>query len=100
MTDIDSITANAHLFEAKHFLFPWLAHATGTLAGAIVASLVASARRKIAGLVVAGAFLGGGVMMALSVPAPIWFLISDLGLAYIPMGLLGHKLARAWKPGI
>ena len=48
-TDMESLKANMHLFEARHFIFPFLAHALGTLAGAFAAvKLAASQHMKIA----------------------------------------------------
>ena len=39
-TSVEGLTASIHLFEAKHFVIPFLAHALGTLAGAVVAALI------------------------------------------------------------
>jgi hypothetical protein len=30
-------------------------------------------------------------------PAPVWFIVADLSLAYIPMGLFGWKLSGGKK---
>ena len=40
--DAASIKANLHLFEPKHFIMPFLAHALGTLVGAFIAAKIAS----------------------------------------------------------
>ena len=48
-----------HLFEPKHLVFPFLAHAVGTLVGALVAYLVAAvANRKSLRVTSASAGLG------------------------------------------
>ena len=39
--NLESLKANIHLFEPKHFLFPFLAHALGTFVGAVIAALIA-----------------------------------------------------------
>jgi hypothetical protein len=42
VTTMEGLKASVHLFEPKHFLFPLLAHAVGTVAGAFVAALIAA----------------------------------------------------------
>ena len=49
VTDMESLKTSMHLFEARHFIFPFLAHALGTFAGAYIASwLAASHKMKFA----------------------------------------------------
>ena len=43
--DIESLKANMHLFEAKHFIMPFLAHAVGSFVGALVAALIAATHK-------------------------------------------------------
>ncbi len=93
VTDLESMKAGAHLFESRHFVFPLLAHALGTLVGAGAAYLIAASHKSCMALVIGLFFLIGGCMMAFSLPAPVWFLVADLGLAYIPAAILGGKLA-------
>jgi hypothetical protein len=87
------LKASMHLFEAKHFLFPFLAHALGTFAGAAVAARVAASRQLPLAMVIGVAFLAGGLAMVLMLPSPFWFDALDLGIAYIPMAWLGWRLA-------
>ena len=91
--DIESIKANMHLYEAKHFLMPFLAHAIGTLAGAFAATAIAASHHLKLSLVIGAVFLLGGIMVAQMLPAPLWFEALDIVLAYIPMAWLGHKIA-------
>lgn len=91
-SSMESLQANMHLFEAHHFIFPFLAHALGTLAGAFIVGLFAVKHKLILALIIGALFLFGGIMMVLSVPSPLWFTIVDLSLAYIPMAWLGAKL--------
>ena len=35
----------------------------------------------------------GGIAMAVTIPAPAWFIATDLALAYVPMAILGSRLA-------
>ena len=45
VTKMESIKASIHLFQPKHFVMPFLAHALGSFAGAFVAALLAASRR-------------------------------------------------------
>jgi hypothetical protein len=38
-------------------------------------------------------FLAGGIGAAVMLGGPLWFIVTDLVLAYLPMGFLGAKLA-------
>lgn len=91
--DLESIKENIHLFEAKHFLMPFLAHALGTLAGAFVAGIIAASRKMIFSMVIGGWFLIGGIAASFMIPAPTWFIVLDLVIAYLPMAWIGGKLA-------
>jgi hypothetical protein len=93
VNNVESMRASIHLFEPKHFLFPFLAHALGTLVGATVAGLVAASRRMAFALGLGMFFLLGGIAAAFMIPAPKWFLAVDLLLAYLPMAWLGGTLA-------
>ena len=82
------------VMEPKHFLFPFLAHASGTLLGVIFFTYFSKSNKLIFSLFVAGFFFVGGLYMVLILPAPIWFNVIDLVLAYFPMAALGFKLAK------
>lgn len=98
VTTAEGLAAGMHLFEPRHFLFPFLAHALGTLSGAGVAFLVAASRRAVFAWIVGAASLAGGITAASMIPAPAWFIACDLLLAYLPMAwfgiLLGRRIAR------
>lgn len=94
VTNADSLKASIHLFEAKHFLFPFLAHALGTLAGATFAYLVAASHRSVFAYGISGVFLAGGIAAAVMIPAPIWFIVLDLVVAYVPMAWLATRLGH------
>lgn len=90
---MDGLKSSMHLLELRHFLFPFLAHALGALSGAwVVATLAATARQTLA-MVVGVIFLIGGIAAAALLPAPLWFEVVDVVLAYIPMAWLGARLA-------
>jgi uncharacterized membrane protein HdeD (DUF308 family) len=50
-----------HLFEPRHFIKPFLAHALGTLAGALAAYLIAATCKAPIAYVIGAVFLCGGV---------------------------------------
>lgn len=91
--DAESIKANMHLFEFKHMIFPFLAHALGTLAGGFTAAKIAASNKMTLALAIGAFFLLGGIMMVVMVGGPIWFILLDLVVAYIPMAWLGGKWA-------
>ena len=93
-SDIESLKASMHLFEAKHFIFPFLAHALGTLAGAFTAATLAISNHIRLALIIGAFFLIGGIQMVMSLPSPTWFNILDLVGAYFPMAWLGGKFAN------
>ena len=95
-SDMESLKASMHLFEPKHFLMPFLAHAFGTLVGAFVAGLIAINHRLKISLAIGLFFMLGGITNILLLPSPLWFTITDLALAYIPMAWLGYKLQKSF----
>jgi len=94
VTNMESLKASMHLFEPKHFIFPFLAHALGTLTGAAVAAMIAASHNMKFALGIGAFFLIGGIANVFMLPAPTWFVVTDLVLAYIPMGWLGGRLAK------
>ena|SRR5687767_14304525 len=92
-TTIEGLNASIHLFETKHFILPFLAHALGTLVGALVAAWISANRKLLVSLVVGCFFLLGGLSAAWMIPAPMWFEAVDILFAYIPMAWIGAKLA-------
>jgi hypothetical protein len=85
------------LFEAKNFIFPFLAHAFGTFIGAFIVAYFSSKNNLIYALIIALVFFLGGLSMVLMVKSPVWFTILDLVGAYFPFAFLGYKLAALKK---
>lgn len=94
VTTEEGLKAGMHLFKPINFLFPFLAHALGTLVGAFVASKIAANRKLLFAMVIGLAFFIGGIMTIFMLPSPIWFSIVDATLAYFPMAYLGYLLAK------
>ncbi len=92
VTNAESLANSIHLFEAKHFLMPFLAHAMGTLVGAIMAYLIAATYKARFAYAIGVVFLCGGVAACFMIPAPVWFMALDLLVAYIPMAWLGIQI--------
>ena len=77
-----------------YFIFPFLAHSIGTLVGAFVASKFSKNNSIIIPMFVGLYFLSGGMYMVSIFPAPLWFILCDLTLCYIPMALVGWNLSN------
>ena len=92
MSNMEELS-NAYLsLDIEYFITPFLAHALGTLVGAIIATIIAKGNKKLMALIVGGIFLIGGIMVSFMINSPIWFIVVDLVLAYIPMALLGYSI--------
>ncbi len=96
--DVDTpegLRAAMSVFETKHFVTPFVSHAVGTFAGAFVSSRWSGTPAPWPALIVALLYLIGGIsMVAMIGNTPLWFVVLDLGVAYLPMGLAAHRLAR------
>lgn len=94
VSTMEGLKASLPLFEPKHFVFPFLAHALGTLAGAFMAAWLAQKKGMLLAMIIGGLFFMGGLANILMLPSPLWFSILDLSLAYLPMGYLGAIWAK------
>jgi uncharacterized membrane protein YqgA involved in biofilm formation len=81
------------LFTPVNFIFPFLAHALGTLVGAFVAAKFAASHYVMLGMCIGVFFLLGGITAVYMLEGPLWFIAADLLLAYIPMSFIGVTLA-------
>jgi uncharacterized membrane protein YqgA involved in biofilm formation len=85
---------NAINWDLNNFIFPFLAHALGTLVGAFLAAKITNSYQLPLAMSIGVFFLIGGVTMVYILPAPVWFICTDLIVAYIPMGYLGWIIAK------
>lgn len=92
VNDTRSIAAHIGEFQPKHFLFPFLAHALGTFVSAFVVARFAATRKMLFAWIFGLLGLLGGIAAAVMIPAPMWFIVVDLALAYLPMAWLGGRL--------
>lgn len=93
-SDVESIRASIHLYEAKHFIIPWLAHALGTIVGSVFAFVIAASHKSTIAYGIGIVFLAVGLAMSVIIPAPVWFVVLDLVGAYIPMAWYGVHLGQ------
>lgn len=92
MSSAEGLSAAMHLLQPRHFVMPFLAHAVGTLAGALAAYQMAASRRALMAYVVGAVFLCGGLAASFLIPAPAWFVALDLLAAYLPMAWLAIQI--------
>ena len=92
VTTAEGLKASMHLFQPKHFIFPFLAHALGTFAGALLTAFIAATHKMTFALVIGAVFLVGGIVNVFMLPSPLWFNILDLVAAYIPVSYLAGRL--------
>ena len=97
VTSAAGLSAGMHLFEPRHFVMPFLAHALGTLAGALAAYLVAATHAVRIALAIGVVFLCGGIAASVMIPAPAWFIALDLLGAYVPMAWLGVRIGDSLR---
>ncbi|EZH76007.1 signal peptide protein [Aquimarina atlantica] len=91
--DMDALAAVMPSLGFEHFIFPFLAHALGTLVGATIAGLIAASHKMKFSLGIGGLFFLGGIMVNYMLPGPTWFAFADIAIAYIPMAWIGGKIA-------
>jgi len=99
VNNAQSLSKAMHLFQPQHFVMPFLAHALGTLAGALAAFLIAATYKPPIAYAIGIVFLCGGVAASFMIPAPTWFIALDLLGAYLPMAWLGIALGTRLKQG-
>jgi len=90
--DANSLKENIQLFKYYHFLFPFLAHAGGTLAGAFLVSKFAKSHQLYFAMGIGFFFLFGGIMNIKMIPAPLWFNSVDV---FLPISQW-HGWAGKW----
>ena len=92
--DMDALAVIMPTLSYEYFIFPFLAHALGTLAGSFTAYFIAANNNMKFSIAIGGLFLIGGIVVNYLIPGPIWFAAADILLAYIPMAWIGGKLGR------
>ncbi len=93
ISTMEKLRDSMKLFTPVNFIFPFLAHALGTLVGAFVAAKFAASHHVKFAMGIGVLFLMSGIAAVSMLGGPLWFNVADLLLAYIPMGFLGATLA-------
>ena len=94
LTTAEGLQAAMPHMGPEHFLFPFLAHALGTLLSAVLITRFLKSQQFVFSMMVGVLFLIAGISMVIMLPeTPICFVLVDLIVAYIPMAYLGYKLA-------
>jgi hypothetical protein len=93
VTTTEGLKESMHLFQPKHFLMPFLAHALGTFTGALTAALIALNHKMKFALGIGVFFLIGGIASVFMLPSPTWFTLVDLAGAYLPMAYIAGRMA-------
>lgn len=96
-TNAESISSHIDLFEFKHFIFPFLAHALGTFVAAFIAAKFSTNHHYRYAMIVGVIFLLMSIINLFMIPHPVWFAMVDLLMAYIPMANLGWQLSNQQK---
>ena len=97
VSTMEGLRDSMQSFTPVNFMFPFLAHALGTLVGAFVAAKLAASHCAQVAIGLGLFFLIGGVAAVFMLGGPLWFIVADLLLAYIPMAYLGAVLAGATR---
>lgn len=92
LTTAEGLTTAMPLLQPRHFAVPFLAHAAGTLTGALVAYLIAASYKPRFAWALGVFFLLGGIAASFMIPAPVWFIALDLIVAYLPMAWVAIQI--------
>ena len=98
LNDMDALAEAMPTMDYEFFIFPFLAHALGTLVGAVIAGVLAATHKMKFALGIGVLFLLGGIMVNYMLPGPAWFAIVDIIVAYLPMAYMGGKIALSLAP--
>jgi hypothetical protein len=97
VSTMEGVRAAMQMFEPKHFIVPFVAHAVGTLIGAVVAALIAASHKMKIALAIGICFLLGGIGAGIYLGSPLWYNVIDFLFAYIPMAWIGAKIGGAGR---
>ena len=93
VSTMENLRDSMKMFTPVNFIFPFLAHALGTLVGAFIAAKFAASHHVKFALGIGVFFLMGGIAAVSMLGGPLWFNVADLLVAYIPMSFLGAAFA-------
>jgi hypothetical protein len=77
------------LLQPIHFIIPFVAHALGTFISTLLMAIYVKNNFLKLAFFISVLYLFAGVLNVIMYPSPIWFIVLDLVVAYIPLGYLG-----------
>ncbi len=77
------------LLHPIHFVIPFVAHALGTFISTLLMAIYIKSKYLMVAFIISVLYLVAGIMNVMMYPSPIWFVVLDLLVAYIPMGYIG-----------
>jgi len=92
-TTMEGLKAVMGQMGPQHFLFPFLAHAAGSLMGGFIVGKFGEKVTLYLAIGIGALFFAGGAYNVAVLPSPMWFNILDLAGAYFPMVYLGHRIS-------
>lgn len=92
-SSLEGVASTIHLLTPINLSVPFLAHASGPFVGVLAAMFIAASSHKTIAIILGVLFLAGGIAANILIPAPMWYRVVDVVLAYIPMAFLGWKLS-------
>lgn len=98
VSTMENLAVAMKSFGPEQFVFPFLAHAIGTLVGAFIAVTIAASHKLTIAMVIGALFLIGGITAGIMIGSPMWYNAIDFVFAYFPMAWIGAKLGGAARP--
>ena len=89
--NFESIKSNFHLFQAKHFLFPLLAHVLGTFVSSYLLSRFAKTYKFWFAIGIGIIFMLASLSLSLRIGHLNWIGIIEIA-QYIPVSVLGYEV--------
>ena len=77
------------LLQPIHFIIPFVAHALGTFISTLLMAIYVKNNFLKLAFFISVLYLFAGILNVIMYPSPIWFIVLDLVVAYIPLGYLG-----------
>jgi hypothetical protein len=88
----ESTIQSMKLLHPIHFIIPFVAHALGIFISTLLMAIYVKNNFLKLAIFISVLYLFAGVLNVIMYPSPIWFIVLDLVVAYIPIGYLGAKL--------
>jgi hypothetical protein len=93
MMNLLVISLGSSLLSDNHYAIAIIAHMVGAFTGAFFVCMVRVDRPKLYAISIGGAYLGMAVMdMLVLKNLPLWFILTDVFLAHLPLAYLGYRL--------